>query len=121
MREFAGDAPPAAPSMTVAPPAVQSITSAVWTAAAGLPNSQGEVQRLSQQRRDLKRQADEAVRDLRNAEKKRARLIERARGLSDVDLVAILGTRAACKAKAKGKAKAKAKATTEAGAGDSDE
>lgn len=51
----------------------------------------------------------------RNEEKKRARIVERARNLSNDNLFAILGSRAAAKAaakpKAKGAAKGEAKAT----------
>ena len=60
------------------------------------------------------------AREIHNAQRKRMRLMERARGLSDSDLAEILQTRAvakaqavakaAAKAKAKGKGKAKAKA-----------
>ena len=49
-----------------------------------------------------------------NAQLRRDRLMERARGLTDADLIQLLGARAAAKAKPKaapnGKAKAKAKA-----------
>jgi molecular chaperone GrpE (heat shock protein) len=48
--------------------------------------------------------------DLRNEERKRQRLLAKARNLNNEDLIAILGARVAAKAKAKGKAKAKAKA-----------
>ena len=47
-------------------------------------------------------------RELRNEERKRRRLVEKARSLSTEDLVTILGARAAAKAKAKAKAKAAA-------------
>ena len=57
------------------------------------------------------------AKDIENERRKKARLMERARGLSDADLAAIIGERAAAaaakakaKAAAKGKAKAKAKA-----------
>ena len=61
------------------------------------------------------------VKDIANEQRKRARLLEKARHLSDADLAAIIGERAAiaakakAKAKAKGKAKAKAKAAPAAG------
>ena len=45
----------------------------------------------------------------RNAARKRARCVERARALSDADLLAILAERLAPKARAKAKGKAKPK------------
>ena len=47
---------------------------------------------------------------LRNEQRKRRRLMEKARNLNTEDLVMILGARAAAKGMAKAKAKAKAKA-----------
>ena len=44
------------------------------------------------------------VKEIKNEEKKRRRRVDRARGLSDADLVSIITTRAAAKAKAKAKA-----------------
>ena len=67
------------------------------------------VQQLEQLRRDLKRQAADATKDVVNAKKRQKRLLEKAGGLSDLQLMSIVTSRAA-KAKAKGKAKAKAKA-----------
>ena len=61
---------------------------------------------LEQQRRDLKRQSAEATKDLTNAKKRQKRILEKAKNLSDQQLLAIVTTRAV-KAKAKAKAKAK--------------
>ena len=56
----------------------------VWDAAAliGDPNSTA-LKSLTEQRRDLRRQRDEINRQIRNEEKKRSRVIERARSLSN--------------------------------------
>ena len=84
---------------------------ALWAAATAVGDRGGEVLRvLEDRRRDLKRQRDQVNRDLRNAERRRARLLERARGLTDADLIGLLGARAAAKAKPKAAPKAKAKA-----------
>jgi hypothetical protein len=74
---------------------------------------------LDERKRELKRERDRVTKDLRNSQKRRDRLFERARGLSDEDLTDILAQRAHAKAKAKGrgkKAKAKAAAKAKAGA-----
>jgi peptidoglycan hydrolase CwlO-like protein len=65
---------------------------------------------LGDQRSRLRKQRDDLNRHIRNEEKKRARLIERARNLSNDDLLSIMGSRAVATAKAKPKAKGKAKA-----------
>ena len=70
---------------------------------------QDEVQRLEEDRRNLKRLATEKAKALGNAKKRQKRLMEKAKTLSDLQLMSIVTSRAA-KAKAKGKAKAKAKA-----------
>ena len=64
---------------------------------------------LADQRRDLRKQRDEVNRMTRNEERKRARILKRARNFSNDDLVAILGSRAVAKANAKPKAKGAAK------------
>jgi peptidoglycan hydrolase CwlO-like protein len=69
---------------------------------------------LADQRRDLRKQRDEVNRVTRNEERKRARILERARNLSNDDLVAILGSRAVAKASAKPKAKGAAKGKAKA-------
>ena len=61
-------------------------------------------------RRALKHERDTLNQQIRNQERKRLRILEKARSLSDADLASILAARAAAKAKAREKAKAKAKA-----------
>ena len=82
------------------------------------PNSKYKA--LTSECKALKRQRDALNKRIKNEEKKRARRIERARGLSDADLLSIMASRAAAKAaaakarakvKAKGKAKSKANGT----------
>ena len=81
----------------------------VWAAAAGVVDSaQASLQQLEQRKKALRAERDQVNKDIRNADKKRARLVEKARGLSDDDLMNII----ACRAAAKSKAAAKAKATS---------
>ena len=84
---------------------------AMWAAAAaaGDPSSAAFVE-LLERRKALKRERDQLTRDLRNADKRRVRLVEKARGLSDDDLVHILAARASAKAKAGARAKPKPRA-----------
>ena len=74
---------------------------------------------LAERQRQLKRDRGELQRQQKNEDRRKTRLLARAQGLSDDELVQRLATRAAAaaakakanaKAKAKGKAKAKAKA-----------
>ena len=58
-------------------------------------------------RKRLKREQQELTRQIRNEQRKRQRLIQKARALSETDLATILGARAAARAKAKPKAKAR--------------
>ena len=84
----------------------------VWAAAAGIVDqSQASLQQLEQRKKELVAEREQLNKDIRNADRKRARLLERARGLSDSDLVSIMASRAAAKTKAAAKAKAKATAT----------
>ena len=69
---------------------------------------------LADQRRDLRKQRVEVNRMTRSEERKRARILERARNFSNDDLVAILGSRAVAKANAKPKAKGAAKGKAKA-------
>ena len=69
---------------------------------------------LADQRRDLRKQRDKVNHTTRNEERKRARILERARSFSNDDLVAILGSRAVAKANAKPIAKGAAKCTAKA-------
>ena len=88
-----------------------SASAGVWAAAAQIGDqSATELAQLEQRKRELQAQREIVKRDLRNEQRKRVRLMERARGLSDTDLTTILATRAAAKAKAKANAKASAKA-----------
>ena len=64
----------------------------VWAAAAGVGAVGNELAALVNRKRALAAEQAAINRDLRNAEKRRAGLCERARGLSDADLIAILGT-----------------------------
>ena len=103
---------------------------AIWAAAAAIgdPGAQ-KLSELASKRVELKRERDRLYAEIRKEEKRRARDIERARGLSDDVLMNILALRACAKAKAaaakakaqvqpKGKAKSKAKAKAKAGAVD---
>ena len=62
---------------------------------------------MAADRKRLKREQQELTRQIRNEQRKRQRLIEKARALSETDLATILGARAAARAKAKPKAKAR--------------
>ena len=70
----------------------------------------GRIAALEEQRRRLAAERKEVLRTLRNEQRKRKRLIEKAKTLTNSDLMEVLGARAAAKAKAVAKAKAKAKA-----------
>ena len=84
----------------------------VWAVAAGIvDHTKVSMQQLEQRKKELMAERAQLHKDIRNADRKRARLVERARGLSDSDLVSIMANRAAAKSKAAAKAKAKAKAT----------
>ena len=94
---------------------------AIWAAAAAIGgDAVGGLSDLQARRKQLLREREQVAREIRNAERKRARLLERARGLSNEDLLAVMGVRAVAKAKPKakavGKAKAKAKAKAAADA-----
>ena len=83
----------------------------VWAAAAGVvDHAQVSSQQLAQRKKALRVEREQLNKDLRNADRKRARLLERARGLTDDDLMNIIASRAAAKSKAAAKAKAKAAA-----------
>ena len=72
----------------------------------GLPDAAGsEVARLAQQQKDLQTQRRLVQKDLKNAKAKQKRVIEKARTLSDAQLLMVVASRAAAKAKAKAKAK----------------
>ena len=79
-----------------------------------LPDDLGDdVSATEQQLRDLLQQRRVVQANLRNQKKRQSRLVKKAGGLTDAQLLSIISSRAAtakAKAKAKGKAKAKAKA-----------
>ena len=84
----------------------------LWAAAASLGDqSASQVAQLEQRKKELMAERNAVKRELKNEQRKRVRMMERARGLSDLDLTNILATRAAAKSKAAAKAKAKAKAS----------
>ena len=99
------------PSQTAVDDAGDADTAGVWAAAAVIGDPSAElVNDLEQRKKRLMAEKQQVARDLRNADRKRVRLLEKARGLKDSDLLDIIGSRAADKAKASAKAKAKAKA-----------
>ncbi len=94
-----GAAPAIAPAFApvAAPPPVAPVVAAaaahvivghgagVWAAAAGFGHAAaGEVAALQQRRKELRQARDAVNRDLRNAERKRQRLLERAAGAAVV-------------------------------------
>ena len=98
---------------------------AAAAAAAAIAAAGGDPQmaHLQQSRANLqllKEQQKRLARDVKNEERKRARNLERARGLRPADLLSVFTekvnaeAKAKAKAKAKGKAKAKAKAAAAA-------
>jgi len=88
---------------------------AVWAAAAAVGDVLGNrLKEMGDRRNELKRERDQLAKDLRNSQKRRDRLIEKARGLSDQDLMDILAQRAQANAKAAAKPKAKPKAKAKA-------
>ena len=64
------------------------------------------VAELEQRRASLKRDQSNISREIKTENKKRQRLLEKSRGLSELDLLTIISTRAATKAKSKAKASA---------------
>ena len=83
----------------------------LWAAAAQVGDAGGEaIADMEGRRREIKREQDLLSRELFNEQRKRARLLARAQGLSDSDLLSIVGARAAAKAKAAAKAAAKVSA-----------
>ena len=79
----------------------------VWSAAATTRDEHAErAADLRQRQKELAREKAVVVSEIRNAEKKRRRRMERARFLSDEDLGSIIASRANANAKAKAKASA---------------
>ena len=64
------------------------------------------VAELEQRRASLKRDQSNISREIKKENKKRQRFLEKSRGLSELDLLTIISTRAATKAKSKAKASA---------------
>ena len=86
---------------------------AVAAAAVGDPAAD-RITHLREQERALKDERKRIASEVRKETKKKARLVEKAKLLTDADLLAVLGSRAVAKAKAKGKPKGKAKAKAKA-------
>lgn len=63
---------------------------------------------MQNERRNLKRQQQDLTRQIKNEARKRQRLLQRAKCLSEADLLTVLGSRVRAKSKAKAKAKAAA-------------
>ena len=83
----------------------------VWAAAAGLGDQDKDhLDRLEQRRREMLAERELLNREIHNAQRKRVRMMERARGLTDQDLLSIIASRATAKSKAAAKTSAKAKA-----------
>ena len=76
--------------------------------------SPDRISQIMEQRRQMKRDAARLAADLRNEDRKRVRLLEKADRLSDADLQAIMIKRGQAKAKAQAKAAAKSKAKAKA-------
>ena len=69
---------------------------------------------LEHEQRELQAQKRRLSMDIKNEQRRKTRLLEKARGLSNEELGAIIGMRAVAEAKAKAKAKANAKAKAKA-------
>ena len=94
------------------PAAAANAAAAALAMAQGLPDSLGcRVAALEQHHRDLLRERQGVAKDLKNQKKRNQRATEKARNLSDAQLLEIIAARsAAARAKAKAKAMPKAKA-----------
>jgi|NorSeaMetagenome_1021524.scaffolds.fasta_scaffold01447_16 hypothetical protein len=83
----------------------------LWAAAAAIGDPAADsLADLNTRRKDLVVERRRVATAIKNQEKKRQRIVERARGLSDDTLIAIVASRACAKVKAAAKAKAKPKA-----------
>ena len=88
---------------------------AVWAAAAPLgADMAASQQALIERKRQLQRERAELAKETKAAERKRMKLMEKARGLTDEDLMSIIGQRAMSRAAAAAKAAAKPKAKPKA-------
>jgi hypothetical protein len=91
--------------------AVPAGHAAVLAAVGGVGDAAANrIQQLAQQKRDLANQRKRVASELKNEQKKKQRIMNKAKTLDTADLVQILAVRAAAKAKPKAKGKAKAKA-----------
>ena len=82
----------------------------MWAAASAIGDPNAAFDLLSARKRDLAQERRRLSKELKQEERKRARRMDKARGLSDDDLMSIVAMRVTAKAKAKAKPKAKAKA-----------
>ena len=95
--------------------ALPAVGAGVWAAAVAMGDpAVDHLSALAERKRTLEAERQRLALDIRNAERKKARLVERARGLSDVGLMQIVASRAVANAKANAKATAKAKAKANA-------
>ena len=103
-----GVAAPGAPSAAAA---AADPGAAALAMVQNLPDAAGsEVAALEARHREILAERRVVAQRLKNEKAKQKRLLTKARGLDDAQLMSIIASRAAAKAKAKGKAKAKAKA-----------
>ena len=87
----------------------------VWAAAAAIGDPAADLLAdLNTRRKDLLVERRRVAKAIKNQEKQGHRIVERARGLSDDTLIAIVASRACAKVKAAAKAKAKPKAKPKA-------
>ena len=93
--------------------AVDALTDAVAVAAVVWGDKQDRVAELEQRRRELQKQRKELNKTIKNEQRKHKRIMDKAKTLSDAELLAVVASRQA-KAKAKPKAKGKAKAAAKA-------
>ena len=110
---------PSVPTTPAVAAAVPAPGAALWAAATAVGDVAGDELASAMTRRTaLKRERDALSRQIRAQEKRRVRTLEKARGLSDKDLLSIMTARAAAKARAdaKPKARARAKANTNSAA-----
>lgn len=104
--------------MRAEPSLVSGSDGAVWAAAAAIGDASADTfEQLAQRRRELIQERSRLNQQIKLEERKRARRVERARGLTDADLLGIIAARATAKMKAMAKAKAKQKGKAHAKGG----
>ena len=87
----------------------------MWAAAAAMGDPMADsLTALLSRKRQLQAESQRLQSEVRSAEKRRLRLVEKARGLSNEDLMAIVASLASAEAKAKAKAAANGKAKAKA-------